>query len=250
MQNGKKTVRLTYPYALIDLNTQGDFFSPDGATPVVFAEGMRPPLRRVIAWMKRNHVPVVSTMQTFRCRDVQPDRCIAGTPGQSKVDYTVLPNHIFVAGDNTLAISTDLFRQYQQVIFPQRSQDLFANPKADRFLTQVRVDEFLVFGAVCEQDVKTVVLGLLARAKKVSVITDACGCWNQMEADLATRQVQAKGANILTVDELVQRRVRTRWSNGQPRFVAEQKTPTIVEPHFLQPGTNGSGSSDAMRQTG
>lgn len=249
MLNGKKSVPHIYPFALIDLNTQGDLFDPDGATPVVFAEGMRAPLRRVVAWMRRNRVPVVSSMQTYRMRDVQPDRCIAGTPGQNKVDYTLLPDHIYIAGDNTLAIETNLFRKHQQVIFPQRSQDLFANPKADRFLTQVRVEHFFVFGALCEQDVKTVTLGLLARAKKVSVISDACGCWNQMEADLALRQMQAKGAGVLTIDELVERRVRSRWFNGERHFIAERKSP-LVDPQLLQPKSNGTGPTDAMRQTG
>ncbi len=250
MLNGKKITPFTFPFALIDLNTQHDFFDPAGATPVVYAEGLRTPLRRVVAWMKRNHIPVVSTMQTHRHRDTQPERCIAGTPGHTKIDYTLLPSRIFVAGDNTLAIATDLFRRYQQVIFPKRSLDLFANPKADRFLTQVRVDEFIVFGALCEQDVKAVTLGLLARNKKVSVISDACGCWNQMEADLSLRQVEAKGATLLTIDELTERKVRRRWYDGEARFIAENRPATRIDPQLLQSDINRPGSSESLRQFG
>lgn len=204
-----------YDYVLIDLNTQRDFFDVDGACPVLDVDGVYRCLRRVVAWVKRYQVPVVSTMDAHRSREtdfVAPAaHCIEGTPGQSKLDFTLLPNRVYIAGDNTLAVPIDLFRRHQQVIFPQRTLDLFANPKADRFITQLDAREFIVYGAVAEREVKAVALGLLIRNKRVTIVADGCGSWNRSEYDLSLRQMAAKGARVISIDEFVTRRLPRRW---------------------------------------
>ena len=199
---------------LIDLNTQRDLFEPTGACPVINTIGIHACLRRVVAWAKRNQVPIISSLDSHRRSEAldlhHAPHCVEGSNGHHKLPFTLMPFRVFVAGDNTLCVATDLFRRHQQVIFPQRSQDLFANPKADRFMTQLRTEEFVVYGAVAECEVKAVALGLIARHKKVSVLTDVCGCWNPTESDLSLRQMAAKGAKLITVDELVQRRLTRR----------------------------------------
>ncbi len=199
---------------LVDLNTQRDFFDPTGACPVLNTIGIHACLRRVVAWAKRNQVPIISSVESHRRHDAlgfaRRVHCIEGSPGYHKLPFTLLPSRVFVPGDNTLCVATDLFRRHQQVIFPQRSEDLFANPKADRFLTQLRAEEFVVYGATAEHEVKAVALGLIARHKKVAVVTDVCGCWNPTESDLSLRLLAAKGARLMTVEELIQRRLPRR----------------------------------------
>ena len=200
-----------YKCVMVDLNTQRDFCTPDGAHPVVNLADLIPSLRRVVAWTKRNCVPVVSAIDSHRPCEAEGGgvcaRCIDGSDGQRKVDFTVLRQRANVEADNTLCVPLDLFDRYQQLIFRERTDDLFTNPKADRFLTQMSVGEFVVFGNVLERAVKAVTLGLLSRAKSVTVVPDACGCWDRAAADLAVRQVIAKGANIATVDQLLARRL-------------------------------------------
>lgn len=200
-----------YEYIMVDLNTQQDFCTCGGANPVANLAGLIPALRRIIAWTKRNCVPVVSAIDSHRpCEVVRAGshpRCIDGSEGQRKIDFTILPRCTRIEVDNTLSVPLDLFEQYQQLIFRERTDDLFANPKADRFMTQMPVGEFVVFGNVLESTVKAVVLGLLSRAKSVAIVPDACGYWDRAAADLAVRQVHAKGARIVTIDELLARRL-------------------------------------------
>lgn len=216
MQSGANGQR--HKCVLIDLNTQWDYFDSGGACPVLRVEDLYRSLRRVVAWAKRYQVPVVSTMDAHRHVDgdftTPVVHCVEGTHGQNKLEFTLLRNRIYIAGDNTLAISIDLFDRYQQVIFPQRTKDIFVNPKADRFITQLQADEFVVYGAVAEREVKAVVLGLLVRNKCVSIIADGCGSWNRSESDLSLRQMTAKGAHVISVDEFVARRLPRRWRNG------------------------------------
>lgn len=199
----------------IDLNTQVDFCAPQGAYPVANLDDLLPALRRVIAWAKRNYAPIVSSLDSHRpCdlpQDNRPIHCLDGSTGQHKIPFTVFPQCAQIEVDNTLSIPLDLFGRHQQVVFRLRTDDLLTNPKADRFLTQLPVGEFIVFGNCAECSVKALVLGLLARHKNVAVVKDACGYWNEAYADLALRQMAAKGARLITVDELRARKLSREY---------------------------------------
>ena len=199
---------------LVDLNTQRDFLDPVSVCRVRNRAPLIPAVRRVVAWAKWNHVPVISSMDSHReiecTHDGFPLHCIDGTRGQRKIPWTLFGSRVRVEGDSTLALSLDLFETYQQVIFRKRTHDLFSNPKADRFLTQLRVEEFILFGVGLEFSIGALALGLLARNRRVTVVVDCCGFWNPSEADLALRRMHAKGADLVTVEQLLHRRLRPR----------------------------------------
>lgn len=196
---------------VIDLNTQVDFLNPQGGYPIVNLEELLPTLRRLVAWSKRNYAPVVSSIDSHRICELneehQPTHCVDGSPGQRKIDFTLFPKHERVEFDNTLCVPLDLFQDYQQIIFRKRENDLLGNPKADRFLTQLNAKEFVLFGVGLECSIKMLALGLLARRRRVTVVSDGCGYWNKAQAELALRQISAKGANLITVDELLRRKL-------------------------------------------
>ena len=199
---------------VVDMNTQTDFCSVGGAHPVMNHESLIRELRRVIAWTKRNGVPVVSSVDSHRERDIQhvdyPPCCVDGSNGQTKVSFTIMPRSARVEVDNTLSIPLNLFSTFQQLLFRMRDGDLLSNPKADRFLTQLPTRQFLVVGNVLEKAVKTLVLGLLTRHKEVAVVVEACGYWNKPTSELALRQMVAKGATLISVDDLLLRRLSNR----------------------------------------
>ncbi|MBI4716495.1 MAG: isochorismatase family protein [Planctomycetes bacterium] len=203
-----------YECVAVDLNTQRDFCERDGAYPVANRAELIPALRRIVAWMKWYGAPVISSLDSHRPTEVtflgHPLCCIDGSMGQQKLGFTMLARHARVEFDNTWSVSLDLFSSFQQLIFRQRNEDLLSNPKADRFLTHVPVHEFVLFGNTLECAVKAVALGLRARNKAVSIVVDACGYWDQGAADLALRQLAAKGAALITTDELLARRLTAR----------------------------------------
>lgn len=206
----------SYECVIIDLNTQRDFCDPNGLYPVANLEQLVPALRHVVEWAGQNEAPVISSLESHRQWELPRGGlpllcCIDGTVGQRKVEFTLFANRVCVEADNTLAVPFDLFSDCQQVIFRKRTEDLLANPKADRFLTHLAVDEYLILGNCLESAVKAVTLGLLARNKRVTVVLDACGYWDLATADLAVRQISAKGARILNVEDLVKRTLERRY---------------------------------------
>ncbi|MCK4658095.1 MAG: isochorismatase family protein [Phycisphaerae bacterium] len=200
-----------YECVLVDLNTQRDFLGEDRPCRVLNAERLVPTLRDIVAWAKRNEVPLISSMDSHRreesVEEGLPPHCLDGSEGQRKLRFTVLQSCVSVEGDNTLTLPLDLFQGYQQVIFRKRTPDLLGNPKADRFLTQLRVGEYIIFGLGLERSVKALALGLLARNRRVTVISDGCGYWNAGAADFALRQLVAKGVEMITVRELLARKL-------------------------------------------
>jgi nicotinamidase-related amidase len=202
----------------VDLNTQRDFCAGDGAFPVANLAELIPALRRVVAWIKRNQVPTIASIESHREWELSdsgnPIHCVDGSDGQEKLDFTLLANRTYVRSDNTLTLPIDLFMQYQQVIFWKRADDLLTNPKADRMLTQLGTRQYLLFGVGIETSIKALALALLARRKRVTVVADAGGYWSRGTADLALRQIAAKGARLTTVDELLSRKLdrRVRYS--------------------------------------
>lgn len=208
---GRKNGRL-FECVVVDLNTQQDFCDPGGAQPVENARDLIPALRRVVAWVRRNYAPIVSSIESHRSSELSdsgyPICCLDGSNGQRKIPFTLLPSRASVEIDNTLSIPVNVFRRYQQVIFRKRTDDLLANPKADRLLTQLPVRELIVFGTGLETSIKALVLALLARDKTVTVVVDACGYWHKPTAELAVRQMEAKGANLVTVEGLLHRKLR------------------------------------------
>jgi nicotinamidase-related amidase len=192
---------------LVDFNTQWDFLDPSGVLTVRNREAVVPRMRQLTALARVAAIPVISSVEAHRITDTfcgQSPYCIVGTTGQRKLAFTLLSPRIVVQADNSFDLPYNVMSRYRQVIFTKQSSDFFANPKADRLLTELDPQEYVLFGVGLERWIKALALGLLARHKKVAVVADGCGYWSEADADLALRQLAAKSVRILTVDELTQ----------------------------------------------
>jgi nicotinamidase-related amidase len=194
------------PNVLLDVDTQVDFLTPDGRRPVRNLQ-IVPNISRVFQWARRCRLTVISSIDFHRItdppRDV-PQHCLEGTAGIAKLACTLLPRRVLVQTDDTINLPHDLLTRFRQILFLKRGDDLTRNPKADRLLTEIQVGHFIALGSGLEESVRSLVLSLLTRRHSVWVVADACGYWDRQAADLTIKQLAAKGARILTTDELVQ----------------------------------------------
>jgi nicotinamidase-related amidase len=216
--------RNSFNRILVDLNTQCDLLLPRGALPVTNRSEILPNIRKLMNWGRIEAHPIISTLEAHRPGESirgLPSYCIDRTPGQRKLPFTLLPRRIVCHGDNTLDLPVDVFRRYQQVIFTKRNRDFLTNPKADRIVNLISSDHLVVFGAVAEHCVKAAVLGLLARQHRIAVVTDACGFWSAGDAELAMRQMDAKGAVLVTTEELIFGAAEERIKASRPMIFAE-----------------------------
>ncbi len=197
-----------YECVAIDVNTQQDFLKSDGAIPVANLDDILPKIKKIFSWAKKHKVPIISPTDIHRpgTEKIKSPlfHCIEGTPGQKKLAFTLFPKRYVIEHNSSdLSLPGNLLGKYRQIIIHKRTNDVFTNPRADRFFSEIQSKRMIVFGVGAERAIKMLVLGLLSRCKHPIVIKDACGYWDKESADLALRQVEAKGAVMITTEELI-----------------------------------------------
>lgn len=197
-------VRTRRKQILIDIDTQKDFLLVNGKACIRNHRRVLANIRRVMAWARSHHVPIISTAEVYSNNNGNgsPTYCIDGTDGQKKIHYTLLNNRICLFADGNTDLPRDLLRRYRQIIMQKRCVDPFDEPRIDRLLSEVRANEFILVGTSLEGAVKATGLGLLQRGKRVTIIIDATGSHNTNEAKLAVRKMETKGARVVETKKL------------------------------------------------
>ncbi len=162
-------------------------------------------MKHLMAWSRSNQINVISTALAVRHEENgKPESvCIEGTQGQSKIHYTTLPSRIVFEAGKSTDLPEDLLENFQQVIFEKRTHDTFLQPRADRFLSNLDADEFIVIGSSLETSIYSTVMGLLSRNKKVIVVNDAVFGDSPESNELTLRKLEAKGAQLVDTDTII-----------------------------------------------
>jgi len=183
---------------LVDVDTQYDLMRNNGCDH----NGQLRQIRRLIAWARQKGYPVVSTALCRRPGALETGLCLEGAAGTRKISYTLLPDRITYGTEATYDLPGDILKEHQQVIFEKRSEDPFLQPRADRLLSEVKADEFIVFGMGVQTSIKATVLGLLSRGRSVTVVLDALESDSTRTNQMAIRQMEAKGAHLTRTETL------------------------------------------------
>ncbi len=184
---------------VVDVDTQKDFFLAKGKACIRNHRRVLANIRRVVAWTRVKNIRMISTAQVYNganSEKSEKDYCVAGTTGQEKIPYTIRTKHTSFAADGCTDLDRDILKHYDQVILDKRCADPFAEPRAERMLTELRASEFVLFGATIEGAIKATALGLLVRRKNDTILVDACCCRDRSAAEIALRQMEAKGAKL------------------------------------------------------
>jgi len=189
---------------LIDIDTQKDFLLAGGKACIGNHRRVLTHIRRVMAWARHRNVLIISTAEVHPNYNGEGKvgYCIDGTDGQKKIGYTLFNNRISFAADGNTDLPRDMLRRYKQVILHKRCADPFNEPRIDRLLSELRVNEFILVGTSLEGAVGATALGLLQRGKQVTVVIDAVGSHNKREAKLALRKMETKGAKSIETRKL------------------------------------------------
>ncbi len=184
---------------VVDVDTQRHFFLDNGRVCVHNHHQVLANIRRVMAWIRMKNVCMVSTMQIYNPPKRYNDFLNTGNEGQKKLTYTLRNRYTsFEATDNT-DLPPAILEQYNQVILMKRCFDPFAEPRADRVLSELEADEFILIGAAAEGAVKATALGLLNRRKNVTILVDAIGSYNKFAGEITFRELWERGARLTDI---------------------------------------------------
>jgi nicotinamidase-related amidase len=185
----------------VDLCAQREYLNVDSPSCCVNARDAARNVKHMMAFARWTKAPVIACVDARRRNDIcldLPRPLDERDPLRSKVGFTLLPSHTLVESDNCLSVPLDLLQRTQQAIFTKNHRDPFSNPKMDRLLTEMPARRFVIFGVSTEVSVRLLALGLLRRARQVTIIHDACGSFNPEEAAMSLRQLDVKGCKLAT----------------------------------------------------
>ena len=201
------------------VDAQVDFMLPGGRLYVPGAEKIIPNLNRLVEAARQEHVFLISSADAHNLDDPEfrewPPHCIKGTPGAELIPEARAARYLVIPNQQEFALPRDL-GCYQQVILEKNTLDVFDNPNTDVLLSRLSVlrqrnaasaansdarPDFLVFGVVTEFCVLRAVDGLLRRGHAVSIIKDAIQSLDQKKGSEILRELQSRGAQLITTDE-------------------------------------------------
>lgn len=188
---------------MLDVDAQKDQFIAEGNACVKNHRRILMNIRRLNAWARKNKIKVISTMLVYP-NDFKDnhDFCKTGTSGSQRLTYCNRSRFIRYESDGYSDLNKEIFNDYDQVIFEKRTPNPFDEPRAERMLSELAVDEIIVYGAAIEDAIFETVQGLLLRGKKVTLVSDAIGYRNKEAAESAIRRMEAKGAKIVETKDI------------------------------------------------
>lgn len=209
---------MRFDKVLLDIEVQRDLFSPEGACANGHSAEAARNVRKLFHWARRQSLPVLSTVLRLRRDHRGPlapvPHCVEGTVGEQRLPGTVLPRCVDLGIRGTTDLPRDLFDRYQQVVIEKRFTDIFSHPRAERLLTELEADTFVVCGAGSAHGVVEAVVGLRNRRFKVILAADAILDLGDPGAEMAWLRMLAKGAVPLSTSEIIALPPLTRPGRG------------------------------------
>ncbi len=192
---------------LLDIETQTDFFLPRGSRFTPQAHQAAENIYRLFDWAWDRQIPVISTVLRVRLKEAalmgDAPFCVDGTAGEEKLPGTILPRYIDLGLRNSTDLPYDLFERYQQVIFEQRSTDIFAHAGLERLITEAGQAAYVLCGAGVTKGIIQAALGLRHRNLDVNLATDAVLDFGNELTEIAYQCMEAKGVKFRLTEELV-----------------------------------------------
>lgn len=196
-------INLRRKRVLVDVDIQRDAFLADSPNCIKNHRRVLANIRRLMSWARLTNIRQISTVRDFYEDEDHHTHNNPASANLHKISYTMRNNQVTYRADGCTDLPRHVLREFNQVVLHKRCEDPFKEPRADRMLSELRADEFLIMGALTEEAIKATVLGLLARKKYVTVFTDAVGSRDKNAAEIALRQMQAKGARLIEIKTLL-----------------------------------------------
>jgi nicotinamidase/pyrazinamidase len=203
-----------------DVDTQHDFIMPDGGLYIPGAEAILPNVAVLTGFAREKRLPLLGSVDYHApgdseisdrpdFRETFPPHCLAGTPGQEKVEATRPKDPLFI--DSRPEDKVSLKQRVKQhlgrggeVIFRKQRFDVFSNPNVDTVLEAVRPDRIVVYGIALDVADRYAIDGLLDRKRyRVALVQDATRAIRPDEGERLVADWTSRGVCMMTTGQIV-----------------------------------------------
>lgn len=191
----------------VDIDTQFDFISRNGALSVPGAEEIRENLKALTDYALKNEIKIIASADAHIPDDKEfeifPPHCVQDTPGQKTIGETTIANTVVIKSDTPEAAPNRLLDKADQILLEKQTYDVFTNASAPKIIDAAGGDEYVVYGVTTDYCVKAAALGLLERGYKVTVVDDAIAPVEAKTGKEALTLTKEKGAIFKTTHEVI-----------------------------------------------
>ena len=193
----------------VDIDTQYDFISRDGALSVPGAEKIRGNLKTLTDYAVNNGIKIIASADAHVPDDkefeVFPPHCVQNTPGQKKIEETTIEATVVLKNDASDAVQADDIENADQILLEKQTYDVFTNSSASGIFETAGGDEYIVYGVATDYCVKAAAVGLLERGYQVTVVNDAIAAVALATGEESIALLEEMGALFKTTHEVVGR---------------------------------------------
>lgn len=187
------------------VDVQADFMLPGGKLYVPGAEKLIPNIQRLVSSALASGTLVISSGDGHAPNDSEfaqfPPHCVAGTPGARILPEALGPRVCIIPNVAARKLPTDALT-CPQILLEKQTLDVFDNPHTDEIVALLGPQaEYVVFGVVTEFCVRCAVKGLLARGRKVSVVTDAIETLKTEDSRRTLDELRSLGAHLISTQD-------------------------------------------------
>jgi len=196
-------ITLRWRRVVIDIDTQKHFFLDKSIACIQNRQQVLSNVRRVMNGAYLHNIGMISTVQLCAGKDYYRNFYLTASECEKKLNCTLCNRRISFDATGCTDLSPEILENYAQIIFYKRCFDPFEEPRADRMLSELNSDEFILIGASTEGAVKATALGLLRRRKKVTVLVDAVGSYKRTIGEVTLRLLRERGAKLADTDKFL-----------------------------------------------
>jgi nicotinamidase/pyrazinamidase len=196
-----------------DINTQRDFILPDGKFHIPGAEKMVPAWKVITDLARDQKVQIVCSVDCHTPGDPilkswggpYPDHCLAGTPGQQKIDETAPLNPMMLENKEYTPdeIQKVLTHKGEIVFRRQQFEKLADNAHLSAILRLVLrpYKDIVMYGVYTETCVDREISAIVNVGPKLHLLRDAVAIVGG-ESPTFNAKLQQEGVELLSVDDL------------------------------------------------
>jgi nicotinamidase/pyrazinamidase len=189
-----------------DVDTQIDFIEPVGKLYVSGAERLKDNIKLLtrLSGNRRICGSVDAHLPEDREFEIWPEHCVYGTPGQKKINESLLEDTLFIPPNKLTSNQLQEVIGFEgQLIFEKQSNDPRTNPNIRPILTEIEPTKVIVYGVVTEICVNLTVNYLVKDlGQNVIVAVDAIKEIDVKKASICRLKWEKMGVTLLKTNEI------------------------------------------------
>ncbi len=201
-----------------DVDTQVDFMKKEGNLYVPDAEEIIPNLEKLIRYARIKRIPLFGSVdhhsfsdseireEDFDYNDTFPPHCMAGTPGQEKIEETrpLHPLWIGTEEQDQEKLKAKMKNHEGEIFLQKQEFDVFTNPNTGKLLDIVKPEIIVVLGVALDVCIAYAVEGFIKRgAVDIYLVTDAVKPINKQKGHQLISDWKKRGVRMITTTDVV-----------------------------------------------